>query len=108
METQNLTLSNIEKIEELFPSCITESDDGLGGCRKAVNFNLLKQLLSEELIEGDEAYEFTCVGKKAAIVEANKPILKTLRPSFKESVNWDTTGNLYIEGENLEVLKLLQ
>ena len=65
-------------------------------------------MLSDEVIEGDEAYEFTWVGKKASIVEANKPIRKTLRPCPEESVDWDTTENLYIEGDNLEVLKLLQ
>ena len=65
-------------------------------------------MLSDDVIEGDEAYEFTWVGKKAAIVEANKPIRKTLRPCKEESVNWDSTENLYIEGDNLEVLKLLQ
>ena len=79
-----------------------------GGYCKAVNFELLKQMLSDEVIDGDEAYEFTWVGKKAAIVEANKPIRKTLRPCPEESVNWDNTENLYIEGDNLEVLKLLQ
>ena len=65
-------------------------------------------MLSPEVIEGDESYEFTWVGKKASIVEANKPIRKTLRPCEEESVNWNTTKNLYIEGDNLEVLKLLQ
>lgn len=79
-----------------------------GGYCKAVNFELLKQMLSDEVIDGDEVYEFTWVGKKASIVEANKPIRKTLRPCPKESVNWDKTENLYIEGDNLEVLKLLQ
>jgi adenine-specific DNA-methyltransferase len=79
-----------------------------GGVRKAFNFKLLEQLLSNEVVEGDEAYEFTWVGKKASIVEANKPIRKTLRPCKEESVNWDNTENLYIEGDNLEVLKLLQ
>lgn len=65
-------------------------------------------MLSEDVVEGNEAYEFTWVGKKAAIVEANRPIRKTLRPCPGESVDWDTTQNLYIEGDNLEVLKLLQ
>ena len=65
-------------------------------------------MLSGDVLEGDESYEFTWVGKKAAIVEANKPIRKTLRPCPEESVDWDTTANLYIEGDNLEVLKLLQ
>ena len=69
---------------------------------------MLKQVLTPEALEGDESYEFTWVGKKAAIVEANKPIRKTLRPCKEESVNWDTTENLYIEGDNLEVLKLLR
>ena len=79
-----------------------------GGYRKAINFELLKQMLSDDIIEGDEVYEFTWVGKKASIVEASKPIRKTLRPCKEESVNWDSTENLYIEGDNLEVLKLLQ
>ena len=79
-----------------------------GGYTKSINFEVLRQMLSPEVIEGDESYEFTWVGKKASIVEANKPIRKTLRPCEEESVNWNTTKNLYIEGENLEVLKLLQ
>ena len=108
METQNLTASNVEKIGALFPNCITEMTDESGKLKKAINFDLLRQMLSDDVIEGDEAYEFTWVGKKAAIVEANKPIRKTLRPCPEESVNWDTTENLYIEGDNLEVLKLLQ
>lgn len=107
-ETPDITQKNIEKIEQLFPNCITETKDETGNLKKAVNFEMLKQLLSPELLEGDEAYEFTWVGKKAAIVEANKPIRKTLRPCKEESVNWDSTENLYIEGDNLEVLKLLQ
>ena len=83
-------------------------DWGGGKLKRAVNFDLLRQMLSDDVVEGDEAYEFTWVGKKAAIVEANKPIRKTLRPCPAESVNWDSTENLYIEGDNLEVLKLLQ
>lgn len=108
MASVDMTAQNIEKIGALFPNCITETKDENGGLKKAINFELLKQMLSEDLIDGDEAYEFTWVGKKAAIVEANKPIRKTLRPCKEESVNWDTTENLYIEGDNLEVLKLLQ
>ena len=69
---------------------------------------MLKQMLSEDIVDGEEAYEFTWVGKKESIVEANKPIRKTLRPAPEESVDWDNTENLYIEGDNLEVLKLLQ
>lgn len=108
MESVDLTKQNIEKIGLLFPNCITESKDEDGNLKKAINFDLLKQMLSYDIVEGDEAYEFTWVGKKASIVEANKPIRKTLRPYKEESVNWDTTENLYIEGDNLEVLKLLQ
>ena len=108
MESIDMTAQNIEKIGALFPNCITESVGEDGKPKKAINFNLLRQMLSSDVIEGDEAYEFTWVGKKAAIVEANKPIRKTLRPCKEESVNWDTTENLYIEGDNLDVLKLLQ
>lgn len=108
MESINLTTQNIEKIGELFPNCITETIDENGKPKKAINFEILKQILSDDVIDGDEAYEFTWVGKKAAIIEANKPIRKTLRPCLEESVNWNSTENLYIEGDNLEVLKLLQ
>lgn len=108
MESADITDQNIEKIGALFPNCITEAKSKNGKLTKAINFELLKQELSKEVIGGDEAYEFTWVGKKAAIVEANKPIRKTLRPCKAESVDWDTTENLYIEGDNLEVLKLLQ
>jgi len=108
MESMDMTAQNIEKIGALFPNCITETVDENGKMKKAVNFDLLRQMLSGDVVEGDEVYEFTWVGKKAAIVEANKPIRKTLRPCKEDSVNWDTTENLYIEGDNLEVLKLLQ
>lgn len=108
MESLDMTERNIDKIADLFPNCITETTDEFGKLKKAVNFDLLRQMLSGNVVEGDEAYEFTWVGKKAAIVEANRPIRKTLRPCPEESLNWDTTENLYIEGDNLEVLKLLQ
>ena len=108
MESVDMTAQNIDKIGALFPNCITETVDENGKPKKAINFDLLKQMLSGDVVEGSEAYEFTWVGKKAAIVEANKPIRKTLRPCKEDSVNWDTTENLYIEGDNLEVLKLLQ
>ena len=108
MESIDMTAQNIEKIGALFPNCITETKGADGKPKKAINFELLRQMLSGDVVEGDEAYEFTWVGKKAAIVEANKPIRKTLRPCKEESVNWDSTENLYIEGDNLEVLKLLQ
>lgn len=108
METKNITSENIEKIGELFPSVITEGRGEDGRLKKAINFELLKQLLSEDVLAGDEAFEFTWVGKKAAMLEAGKPIRKTLRPCVEESKHWETTENLYIEGDNLDVLKLLQ
>ena len=108
METPDLTAANVEKIGALFPNCITETTDENGKLKKAINFDLLRQMLSGNVVEGDEAYEFTWVGKKASIVEANKPVRKTLRPCPEESLDWDTTENLYIEGDNLDVLKLLQ
>ncbi|MGP1506814.1 MAG: site-specific DNA-methyltransferase [Campylobacter sp.] len=114
MQSADITAQNIEKIEALFPNCITEMLDEEKSTaenkvyKKAINFELLKQMLSKDVVEGKEAYEFTWVGKKASIIEANKPIRKTLRPCKNESINWDNTQNLYIEGDNLEVLKLLQ
>lgn len=108
MESEDIQQDNVAKIAALFPSCVTEARDEDGHLKKAINFELLKQMLSDSVIDGDEAYEFTWVGKKASIVEANRPIRKTLRPCKEESVNWDTTENLYIKGDNLEVLKLLQ
>ena len=114
MESPDLTAQNIDRIAALFPNCITEMLDEEHSTpekkvyKRAVNFELLKQMLSPDVVDGDEAYEFTWVGKKEAIVEANKPIRKTLRPCVAESKDWDNTENLYIEGDNLEVLKLLQ
>ena len=107
-ETPEIFSRNIDKIAELFPNCVTEMRDEDGNLKRGVNFEMLRQMLSDDVVEGDECYEFTWVGKKASIVEANKPIRKTLRPCPEESKNWDTTENLYIEGDNLEVLKLLQ
>ena len=113
-ESPDMVAENIDRIAALFPNCITEMLDEEHSTpekkvyKRAVNFELLKQMLSPDVVEGDERYEFTWVGKKAAIVEANKPIRKTLRPCVAESKDWDTTENLYIEGDNLEVLKLLQ
>lgn len=114
LESPDLTAQNIDRIAALFPNCVTEMLDEERSTKekkvykRAINFELLKQMLSPDVVDGDEAYEFTWVGKKAAIVEANKPIRKTLRPCIEESKNWDSTENLYIEGDNLEVLKLLQ
>ena len=107
-ETPDMTAQNIDKIAALFPNCVTEMRGEDGKLKRGVNFEMLKQMHSPYVVDGDERYEFTWVGKKASIVEANKPIRKTLRPCPEESKNWDTTENLYIEGDNLEVLKLLQ
>lgn len=114
LETPNMVEVNIEKIATWFPNCLTEILDEERTTsekkvyKRAINFEILKQMLSKEIVDGAEAYEFTWVGKKASMVEANRPIRKTLRPCKQESVNWDVTENLYIEGDNLDVLKLLQ
>ncbi|MGL5787740.1 MAG: site-specific DNA-methyltransferase [Bacteroidales bacterium] len=107
-ESVDLTEQNIDKIGAMFPNVITETKDEDGNLKKAINFTLLKQMLSKEVVDGDECYEFTWVGKKQSIIEGNTPIRKTLRPCKEESKGWDMTENLYIEGDNLEVLKLLQ
>ncbi|WP_026509165.1 site-specific DNA-methyltransferase [Butyrivibrio sp. LC3010] len=114
MESIDIMGNNVEKIGMLFPNCITEALDEENSTpekkiyKKAIDFEMLRQMLSKDVLEGDEAYEFSWVGKKAAIVEANKAIRKTLRPCPEESVDWDNTENVYIEGDNLEALKLLQ
>ncbi|APW55302.1 site-specific DNA-methyltransferase [Pasteurella multocida] len=109
MHTNNLVAKNIEKLTALFPNCITETQNAEGKIIKCVDFDLLRQELSETIIEGDkERYRLDWVGKKEAILTANAPIAKTLRPCREESVNFDTTQNLFIEGDNLDALKLLQ
>lgn len=109
MHSPNLVDANIEKISALFPNCITETKDENGELKKAIDFDLLKQELSQILVEGEqERYRLDWVGKKEAILTANAPIAKTLRPCREESVNFDKTENLFIEGDNLEALKLLQ
>ena len=84
-ETTDLTSANIDKISTLFPNCVTEMWDEDGKIKRGINFEMLKQMLSPNVVDGDERYEFTWVGKKASIVEANKPIRKTLRPCPEES-----------------------
>lgn len=109
MHSPNLVDSNIAKIAALFPNCVTESQGENGELKKAVDFDLLKQELSQVLVEGEqERYRLDWVGKKESILTANAPIAKTLRPCRDESVNFDSTENLFIEGDNLEALKLLQ
>lgn len=107
-ETPDMVSGNIDKIGALFPSAITEMRGEDGEIKKGINFEVLKQLLSRDVVDGDECYEFTWVGKKATMAEAARPITKTLRPVKEDSWDWDTTENLYIEGDNLEVLKILQ
>lgn len=98
---------NIKKIAGLFPSCIREGRDESGSIVKGIDIEALSQLLGKNVLS-DEKYEFTWVGKKNALIEANTPVRKTLRPSICDSSEWDNTKNLYIEGDNLDVLKLLQ
>ncbi|MCP5453080.1 MAG: site-specific DNA-methyltransferase [Spirochaetaceae bacterium] len=109
MHTQNLTQDNIARIRELFPNCVTEAKDDKGQIKLAIDFDQLRQELSESIVEGpQERYHLNWPGKREALLTANAPIAKTLRPCREESVDFDTTKNLFIEGDNLEALKLLQ
>lgn len=108
LETKNITDENIKKILELFPNVVTEAEDENGNLKRAIDFDKLKQELSDDVVEGEEKYDFTWVGKKEAMIEANRPIRKTLRPCRDKSLNWEDTENIYIEGDNLDALKLLQ
>ena len=109
METADMTAANIERIAGLFPSVITEIEEEDGNVRRGIDFDLLRQELSGDYVEGrEERYDFTWVGKRQAIIEANRPIQKTLRPCIEESKDWENTENIYIEGDNLDALKLLQ
>ena len=108
LESKDITDENIKKILELFPNVATEVKDENGELRTAIDFEKLKQELSKDVVDGEECYDFTWVGKKEAMVEANRPIRKTLRPDRESSVEWENTQNIYIEGDNLDALKLLQ
>ena len=109
MHSRNLTDENIAKIRELFPNCVSEAKDEDGNIRLAVDFDQLRQELSDSIVEGpQERYHLNWPGKREALLTANAPIAKTLRPCLEESVDFDTTKNLFIEGDNLEALKLLQ
>ncbi|MEE1281356.1 MAG: site-specific DNA-methyltransferase [Acutalibacteraceae bacterium] len=109
MHSINKVDENIKKIGEMFPNCITERKNDKGEIEYAVDFDVLKQELSSVIVEGnEERYQFTWPDKKNSILRANSPIAKTLRPCREESVDFDNTENLYIEGDNLDVLKLLQ
>lgn len=109
MTSPDLTDVNIDKLAELFPSVVTETADSDGNPKKAIDFDLLRQELSDHVVEGpQERYQLDWPGKRAAAFTANAPIAKTLRPVREESVDFDTTKNLFIEGDNLDALKLLQ
>ena len=109
MHSMNNVDANVAKIAALFPNCLTERITENGTLEKVIDFDILKQELSFAVVEGtDERYQFTWPDKKKAILTANAPINKTLRPCRDESVDFEETENLYIEGDNLEVLKLLQ
>jgi len=108
-ETVSGAQLNIDALYQICPQCFTESKDPkTGEVKRSVDFEKLRLLLGDNVAEGDERYDFTWVGKRAALQEAAKPIRKALRPCPEESVDWENTKNLYIEGDNLEVLKLLQ
>ncbi|MCE3027281.1 site-specific DNA-methyltransferase [Salinicola sp. DM10] len=109
MHSPNLTEDSIAKLAELFPSCVTEARDEQGRVKQAIDFDHLRQELSDHIVEGpQERYHLNWPGKREALLAANAPIAKTLRPCREESVDFDTTKNLFIEGDNLEALKLLQ
>ena len=109
MHSPNLTEDNIARIRELFPGCVTEARGEDGSVKLAVDFDQLKQELSAAIVDGpQERYHLNWPGKREALLTANAPIAKTLRPVRGESVDFDTTKNLFIEGDNLDALKLLQ
>ncbi len=109
MHSPNQTQENIARLRELFPSCVTEAKGGDGAVKLAVDFDQLRQELAESIVEGpQERYHLNWPGKREALLTANAPIAKTLRPCREESVDFDTTQNLFIEGDNLDALKLLQ
>lgn len=109
MHSPDLSQESIAKIRELFPSCVTEARDEQGRVKQAIDFDQLRQELSDHIVDGPkERYHLNWPGKREALLAANAPITKTLRPNREESVSFDTTKNLFIEGDNLEALKLLQ
>ncbi len=109
MHTPDFTDENIVRVAELFPNCVTESRDEKGNVKRSIDFDQLRQELSGNIVEGpQERYQLNWPGKREALLTANAPIAKTLRPCREESVDFDTTKNLFIEGDNLDALKLLQ
>lgn len=107
-ETVDGRIRNIATLKTLFPSCVTECEGENGQIEERVNYAALRQMFGEGVSKEGESYEFTWVGKKNAFVAANSPTRSTLRPIVEESIDWDSTGNIFIEGDNLTVLKLLQ
>ena len=109
LHTPDLTAQNIEKLAALFPNCVAETRDEKGQLKRAIDFDQLRQELSDKIVDGPrERYHLDWPGKREALLTANAPIAKTLRPCREESVDFDTTKNLFIEGDNLDALKLLQ
>ena len=109
MHSPDLSQGNIERIAELFPNCVTEAKDANGNLKLAIDFDQLKQELSDSIVEGpQERYQLNWPGKKEALLSANAPLAKTLRPNLKDSIDFNSTRNLFIEGDNLDALKLLQ
>ncbi|MCK9213890.1 MAG: site-specific DNA-methyltransferase [Rhodoferax sp.] len=109
LHSPDLTQANIDKLAQLFPNCVTEVRDAAGVVKRSIDFDQLRQELSTSIVEGpQERYQLNWPGKREALLTANAPIAKTLRPCRDESVDFDTTQNLFIEGDNLDALKLLQ
>ena len=109
LHSPDLTQTNIEKLGQLFPNCVVEARDADGTVKRGIDFDLLRQELSDSIVEGSqERYQINWPGKREALLTANAPIAKTLRPCRAESVDFDSTQNLFIEGDNLDALKLLQ
>ncbi len=109
LHSTDFTQENIAKLAELFPNCVTESKAEDGSVKRSIDFDQLRQELSTSIVEGpQERYQLNWPGKREALLTANAPIAKTLRPCREESVDFDTTQNLFIEGDNLDALKLLQ
>ncbi|MDY3023718.1 MAG: site-specific DNA-methyltransferase, partial [Streptococcus hyovaginalis] len=108
LASKDLVASNIQKLKTLFPAVITEGRDQDGHLQEAIDFDKLRDLLSHTIADGPETYEFKWVGKRGAIAETGKPTTQTLRPDLEESVDFDKSENVFITGDNLEVLKVLQ
>ena len=108
MKSMDVLNEKIEKIQELFPECVSEAKGASGKLEKNIDFEKLRMCLGDVTQDGDETYDFSWVGKKEAYIESTRRITKTLRPQKDKSVNWDSTNNIYVEGDNLDVLKLLQ